>query len=132
MSQSTTNPWKQLKHSDIKKWKCKALESFWSLHRAILFNAQFNIQCILLFVCMYSVCNISSIRCSVSSPHETLRRELKALCTARWTLRCFIRWWNTVSNAWYCFSNKMILQGKIKDAKCQSSFSSDFSTLIKH
>ena len=37
----------------------------------------------------------------------------------------------TVSNAWYYFSNKMILEREIKDAK-MSSFSSDFQTLIKH
>ena len=37
----------------------------------------------------------------------------------------------TLSNAWYYFSNKMILEGEIKDAKI-SSFSSDFQTLIKH
>ena len=38
----------------------------------------------------------------------------------------------TVSNAWYYlyFSNEMILEGEIKDAK-MSSFSSDFQTLIK-
>ena len=41
-----------------------------------------------------------------------------------WSTRCFIWWWNTVSNAWYYFSNKMILEGEIKDAK-MSSFSSD-------
>ena len=40
-------------------------------------------------------------------------------------------WWNTVLNAWYYFSNKMILEGEIKDAK-MSSFSSDFQTLVKH
>ena len=34
-------------------------------------------------------------------------------------------------NAWYYFSNKMILEGEIKDAKL-SSFSSDFQTLVKH
>ena len=34
-------------------------------------------------------------------------------------------------NAWYYFSNKMILEGEIKDAK-MSSFSSDFQTLIEH
>ena len=45
--------------------------------------------------------------------------------------RCFVWWWNTVSNAWYYFSNKMIFEGEIKDAKL-SSFSSDFQTLIKH
>ena len=37
----------------------------------------------------------------------------------------------TVSNAWYHFSNKMILEGEIKDAK-MNRFSSDFQTLIKH
>ena len=34
------------------------------------------------------------------------------------------------SSAWYYFSNKMILQGEIKDAK-MGSFSSDFQTFIK-
>ena len=48
------------------------------------------------------------MRYSVSPPDETLRRELK-------------------SNA---ESNKMILEGEIKDAK-MSSFLSDFQTLIK-
>ena len=52
---------------------------------------------------------------AVSSPDEILRREL----------RCFIWWWNTVSNPWYYFSNKMILEREIKDAKMRS-FSSDF------
>ena len=37
----------------------------------------------------------------------------------------------TLSNAWYYFSNKMILEGEIQDAK-MTSFSSDFHTLIKH
>ena len=36
-----------------------------------------------------------------------------------------------VSNAWYYFSNKMILEREIKGAK-MSSFSSDFQTLIEH
>ena len=36
-----------------------------------------------------------------------------------------------VSNAWYFFWNKMILDGEIKDAK-MSSFPSDFQTLMKH
>ena len=77
--------------------------------------------------------NISRMRRSVSSPDETPRRELKIWCAAEYfwrTSRCFIWWWNTVSNAWYYFSNKMILEGEIKDAK-MSSFSSDFQTLIK-
>ena len=38
---------------------------------------------------------------------------------------------NTVSNAWYYFLNKIILEGEIKDVK-MSSFSSDFQTLIKY
>ena len=79
-------------------------------------------------------CNISSMRGSVSSPDETLRRELKIRRAAEyfwWTSRCFIEWWNAVSNAWYCFSNKMILEGEIKDAK-MSSFSYDFQTLMNY
>ena len=78
--------------------------------------------------------NISSIRQSVSSPDETPRRELKIQHAVEYywqTSRCFIWWWNTVSNAWYCFSNKMISEGEIKDTKL-SSFSSDFQTLIEH
>ena len=31
-------------------------------------------------------------------------------------------WWNTVSNAWYYFSNKMILEGEIGDAKMEQLF----------
>ena len=72
--------------------------------------------------------NISSIRQSVSSPNKTPRRELKIQHAVEYfwqTSRCFIWWWNTVSNAWYCFSNKMISEGEIKDTKL-SSFSSDF------
>ena len=41
--------------------------------------------------------------------------------------RCFIWWWNTVSNAWHYLSNKMILELEIKDAKLSS-----FSNTIKH
>ena len=82
-----------------------------------------------------SICNISSMRPLVSSPDETLRRELKLRRAAEYffwrTSRCFIWWWNTVSNAWYYFSNKLILEGEIKDTKLRS-FSSDFQTLIKH
>ena len=33
------------------------------------------------------------------------------------TSRCFVWWWNTVSNARYYFSNKTILEGQIKDTK---------------
>ena len=39
--------------------------------------------------------------------------------------------YETVSNAWYYFSNEMILEGQINDAK-MSSFSFEFQTLIKH
>ena len=73
------------------------------------------------------------MRRSVSSPDETLRRELKTQGAVEYfwqTSRFSIWWWNTVSNAWYYFSNKIILDGEIKDAKV-SSFSSDFQTLIK-
>ena len=46
--------------------------------------------------------------------HEILRRELKIRCAVeyfRQTSRYFIWWWNTVLNAWYYISNKMILEG---------------------
>ena len=85
------------------------------------------------FGCAF-LCNISSVRHSVSSPDETMRRELKIRLAAEYfdKLRgVFIWWWNTVSNAWYYFSNKMVLEGEINDAK-MSSFSSDFQALIKH
>ena len=54
---------------------------------------------------------ISGMRRSVSSPDKRLRRELKKRRAAEYfwrASRCFIWWWNTVSNAWYYFSNKMI------------------------
>ena len=72
------------------------------------------------------------MRRSVSSPDESLRRELKIWHAAEYfwrTSACFIWWWNTVSHAWYYFSNKMILEWEIKGAK-MSGFSSDFQTLI--
>ena len=73
--------------------------------------------------------NISSMRCSVSSLDETLRRELKIRRAAAWrTSRCFFWRSNTMSNAWYYFSNKKILDREIKDVK-MSSFSSDYQTL---
>ena len=77
--------------------------------------------------------NISSMRRSVSSPDETLRRELKIKHAVEYfwrTSRCFIWWWITVSNAWYCFSNELMLEAEIKYAK-MSSFSSDLQTLVK-
>ena len=61
------------------------------------------------------------MRRSVSSPEETLTRELRIRRAAD-KLQVFI---------WYYFSNKMILEGEINDAK-MGSFSSDFQTLIKH
>ena len=59
--------------------------------------------------CNWLMHYILSVRCIVSSPDETMRREWKIRCAAEyfwWTSRCFIWWWNTVSNAWYYFSNK--------------------------
>ena len=38
------------------------------------------------------------------------------------TSRCFIWWWNTVSNVWYFFSNKIIFEGEIKDANTEQFF----------
>ena len=64
--------------------------------------------------------NILSTRRSASSPDETLGRELKIRRAAEYfcrTSRRFIWWWITLSNAWYYFSNKMILEGEINDAK---------------
>ena len=78
--------------------------------------------------------NISSMRRSVSSPNETPRRECKIRRAAEYfgrTSRWFIWWWNTVSNAWYYISHKIIVEGEIKVAKMISS-SSYFQTLIKH
>jgi len=63
---------------------------------------------------------IEKIGWMFSSPDETLRRELKKWCVVEYfwrTSRCFIWWWNTVSNAWYYFSKKIILEGEIKDIK---------------
>ena len=65
------------------------------------------------------------MRRSVSSPDETLRRELNIWRAAEYfwrPFRCFIWWWNTASSAWCYFSNKMILKGGIKDAKMSSFF----------
>ena len=74
----------------------------------------------------------NSMRCSVSSLDETLRRELKMYDVQRSILD---ELWGTVpstdetvSNAWYYFSNKKILDREIKDVK-MSSFSSDYQTL---
>ena len=47
---------------------------------------------------------ISNIRHSVSSPHETPRSSSKILrCASYFQLssRCFIWWWNTASHVWY-------------------------------
>ena len=75
--------------------------------------------------------NVSSMRHSVLSPDETLKFD------AQRSIFFFDELWGvssgdeTLSNAWYYFSSKMILEGEIKDAK-KSSFSSDSQTLIKH
>ena len=48
------------------------------------------------------------MRCSVSSPDETPRRELEIRRAAEYfwrTSRFFIWWWNTASYAWYITSN---------------------------
>ena len=76
------------------------------------------------------VTNISIMRCRVSSLDEMLRRELKIRHAAGYfwrTLRCCIWWLNTVSNARYYFSNKMIFEGEIKDAKMRG-----FHLISKH
>ena len=77
------------------------------------------------FVQMNALSNISNMRRSVSSPDETPRRELKIRRAAEYfwrTSRCFIWWWNTVSNVWYFFSNKIIFEGEIKDANTEQFF----------
>ena len=86
------------------------------------------------FCCIGSVktvdhlsCNISSKRRSVSSPDETLRRELKIRRAAEYFWRKFevfhlVWWWNTVFNASYYYSTKMILKGEINEAKMSSFF----------
>ena len=102
------------------------------------FNFIWTSQCqrahVTLYLCFW--CNISNMRCSVSSPDETPRRELKIRRAAEYfwrTSRCFIWWWNTVSNVWYFFSNKIIFEGEIKDAntkQCFIRFSNTHWTLI--
>ena len=71
--------------------------------------------------------------CSVSSPDETLRRELKIQCTAEYfdELLGVSSGDETLCRMLDVISNKIILEGEIKDAK-MSSFSSDFQTLIQH
>ena len=74
--------------------------------------------------------NISSIRCSVSSPDETPRRESVKIRHAEEFLtnfEVFHPWWNTASHVWYYSSNKMILVGEMKDAKMSS-----FHLISKH
>ena len=65
-------------------------------------------------------CYGSNMRNTFSSQDKILRRELKirlAVDYVRRTSRCLILWWNSVSNVWYWFSNKMILKGEIQDKK---------------
>ena len=65
----------------------------------------------------------------MSSPEETLTRELRIRRAAEKTSGVLSG--DTGSNTFYYFSNKMILEGEINDAK-MGSFSSDFQALIKH
>ena len=67
---------------------------------------------------------ISSMRRSVSSPDETLRREWKndTQQTIFDKLRGVSCGDETLLNAWYYFSNKIILEGKIKNAKKEQFF----------
>ena len=75
---------------------------------------------------IYSWSNISNMRRSVSSPDETPRRELKIRRAAEYfwrTSRCFIWWWNTVRIPLCAlFSNKIILEGEVKDANTEQFF----------
>ena len=58
--------------------------------------------------------------------HQMKHREIRKIRRAAeyfWrTSRCFIWWWNTVSNVWYFFSNKIIFEGEIKDANTEQFF----------
>ena len=80
-------------------------------------------------------CNISSMRRSISSPDETLRRrELKIRRAEEYfdELRGVSSGDETQCRMLdITFSNEMILEGEIKDVE-MSSFSSHFQTLIKH
>ena len=67
------------------------------------------------------------MRCSVSSPDDTPRRELKYDAQSS----IFDELQGVCVECLILLSNKMILEGEIKHAKI-SSFSSDFQTLIKH
>ena len=82
--------------------------------------------------------SISSMRRSVSSPDETPRREFKIRRAAEYffdDVRGASSGDETLSNAWYYFSNKMILEGEIKDAKMHEQFfiwfSNTHETLIR-
>ena len=68
----------------------------------------------------------SSVRCSVSSPDETPRRDLK-IC---WQGCIFDELWG-VSSVDETLCRMLDLEGEVKNAKI-SSFSSDFQTLSKH
>ena len=72
------------------------------------------------------------MQCFITRWNTEKRVEKRRAAQYFWrTSRCFIWWWNTGSNVWYFFSNKITFEGEIKDAK-MSSFSSDIQTLIKH
>ena len=52
------NPWKQLKHSDIKKWKCKALESvpctgpYYPMH-GLIYSVYYCLYVCIVYVIIY-------------------------------------------------------------------------------
>ena len=65
------------------------------------------------------------MRLSVSSPKKNQEESWKY--DAQWSIFDELQgvssdWWNSVSNAWYYFSKKMILEGEIKNVKILSSF----------
>ena len=68
------------------------------------------------------------MRCSVSSGEESWKYDTQRSILMNFEVFHRVK---TLSNAWYYFSNKMILEGQIQDEK-MTSFSSDFHTLIKH
>ena len=124
-------------HYKTKVWALAAIKQAHTIISAVLcglnlFNVQSNFACSFghpmlcrkMMVISYGS-NISNMRRSVLSPDETPRRELKIRRAAEYfwrTSRCFIWWWNTVSNVWYFFSNKIIFEGEIKDANTEQFF----------
>ena len=73
---------------------------------------------------------VSSMRCSVSSPDETTRREYEKKIRRAAEYFCHLVMKHCVE-CLILLLRKIIFEGEIKDAE-SSSFSSDFQTLIKH